>query len=70
MKRKLIKRNKQFLSSRYVAHLSGDGAFQQVTCYTAYFTKDNRMIFKPIRYKWRWCFNDEWFSDLIGNAHD
>lgn len=70
MKRKLIKRNKQFLSSRYGTYLGDDGAFQRVTFHTVYFTKDNRIIFKAVRYKWRWCFNAEWFSDLRGEVHD
>lgn len=60
MKRKLIRSNKQFLSSRYGKYLDGNGTFQRLTCHAVYFTKDDEMIFKSIRYKWQWFFNEDW----------
>lgn len=67
MKRKIIRRNKQFLSSRFGKYLSGHGTFQRHICHSVYFTSDDEMIFKRSRYKWQWFFNEDWLSNILSS---
>lgn len=67
MKRKLIKRNKQFLSSRYRVYLDGNGAFQKLTCHTMY-DDDSGLIYKHTRYYWKWFYRSSWLDVVIRNV--
>lgn len=70
MKRKLIKRNKQFLSSRYKHNYNGNGSFQRIRVHKPFIDLHGDLQMRKPRYIWRWCFNAEWFSDLMGKVHD
>lgn len=65
MKRILIKRNKQFLSSRYNMSYLGKGSFQRMTQHNVYFTKDDTFMIKRCRYVWRWFYSGDWISEIF-----
>jgi len=56
VKRKLIKRNKQFLSGRYKHSLNGEGSFQRLTQVSCYFDNDDNITFKRRRHTWVWFY--------------
>lgn len=61
MKRKLIKRNKKFLSSKFKGYLGGYGSFQPMVSFT--FNKDNTISNK--RTHWMWFYNESFFEGLF-----
>lgn len=60
MKRKLIKRNKKFLSSRFEGYLIGYGSFQPMVSFT--FNEDNTISNR--RTHWMWFYNEKFFEAL------
>jgi hypothetical protein len=70
MKRKLIKRNKQFLSSRYGKGYQGNGSFQRLTSHLCYFDNDDNLTFKRRRYSWVWFYKPEFIEEIIREIDD
>lgn len=66
MKRKLIKRNKGFLSSRYRHSYGGNGSFQAMLFHKGYIGgKTNKMKIGYSRYKWMWFYKGDYLDAIF-----
>ena len=60
MRRKLIKRNKKFLSSRYKKYHGGNLSFQPMVGTSFY---DNGDV--TVRTTWKWFYSEQWILDAF-----
>lgn len=69
MKRKLIKRNKQFMSSRYGKYGGGILSFQMLYSYTLEFNSIGEIEESNPKIYWDWCLNGRKI-DMLFNIGD
>lgn len=63
MKRKLTKRNKQFLSSRIMKY-TGDYSFQCLTRYR----RNKDMSQTRVKKIWKWFYSTKYIENIFGEA--
>ena len=66
MKGKLIKRNKQFLSSRYKFSYNGYGSFQYIRVHKPFIDQRGNLQTRKPRYIWRWWLSTVYMVAVFG----
>lgn len=65
MKRKLTRRNKQFLSSRYRCGYGGKGSFQRLKTYRVYFDESGNLVIGKTKVRWIWSLSTKHLEEIL-----